>query len=252
MKALFSIILLLFSTNLIYSQNQDSLVFDYGNKMQLFKNISDQTFFLKKGNKIKYKKLKFVMPIWGYIQVLDENNSKFYIDDKGRRQKKTKINLELCGTVENYTCEIKEINENYIITKDEIFIDHNNEKPPIVIDSIKKEGINKIYFSNNSRKIDYDGNDFMFNFTKTFPNAVIIEKGDKKGILFDGELNFFDEIISTKKWILKVSLNKKIGYYKITPIKYAELNDFIFGLAKFKLENGKTGYVDIDGKEYYD
>jgi len=27
---------------------------------------------------------------------------------------------------------------------------------------------------------------------------------------------------------------------------------FTFGLAPFKLENGKTGFIDKDGKKYYD
>ena len=245
-------IIIIFYSNILFSQDKDSLFFDFGDKMQVFKNIPSNTFSLKKGNNLKYKNLKFVLPLWEYIQVLDKNNLKFYIDKNGKKQKKTKIKLELCGTVPNYNCEIIEKNDKYIITIDETFYDSKNLVKAEVIDSISKREVDKIYFSNNSQKINYDENDFVFNFTKTFPFTAIIEKDNQKGILNNGKVIFFDEIISTKNWIFKIRVNNKIGFYQITETKYTELENFNFGLAKFKLENGKTGYVDVKGKEYYD
>lgn len=245
-------IIVIFYSNILFSQDKDSLYFDFGDKMQVFKNISNNTFSLKKGKNVKYKNLKFVIQLWGYIQVLDENNSKFYIDKNGKKQNKTKINIELCGTVPNYTCEIIEKKDKYIITQDETFYDFKNLVKAKIIDSISKRYVDKIYFSNNSQKINYDENDFVFNLTKTFPFAAIIEKENQKGILNNGKVAFYDEILSTNNWIFKIKIKNKIGYYEITETKYTELDNFIFGLAKFKLENGKTGYVDIKGKEYYD
>ena len=245
-------ILLIFYFSHSFSQDKDSLMFDFGENLKVYKNTNDTTFLLKKNNKIKYKKLKFVLPIWGYLQVLDENNIKFYIDKVGRKKNKTKIHLSLCGTVPNYTCEIKTENEKFIITKDETFYDYENKKPFEIVDSIKKEGIDKIYFTNKSQKIEYDENDFVFNMIKTFPYAVIVEKGTKKGILCNGNLSFYDEIFETNNWVTKVRIDNKVGFYNLTEIKYLELGEYNFGLARFKQQNGKKGYVDMNGKEYYD
>lgn len=251
MKTTLSILLILISS-FSYSQDIDSLLFEYGDNLKVYKNNIDGTFLLKKNNKVKLKKLKFVLPIWGYCQVLDENNNKFYIDEKGRKQKKTKIKLGLCGTVPHYTCEIKSDNEKYIITKDETLNDYKNKEPFEVIDSIKKELIDKIYFTNNLKVINYNENDFVFNFTKTFPYAVIIEKESKKAILCNGILRYFDEIFETKNWITKVRIDNKVGFYNLTQIKYKEIENYVFGLARFIEPNGRKGYVDINGKEYYD
>ncbi len=235
-----------------YSQEKDSLVYEFGENMTVYKSINDGTFLLKKKNKIKFKNLKFTLPIWGYLQVLDENNFMFYIDSKGEKQQRPNISLNVCGTVPHYTCEIKEDNDKYIITRDETFLDYENKIPFEIIDSIKKEGINKIYFTNNLQVIKYDENDFVFTFTNAFPSAVIIEREVEKGILHQGKLILYDEIFETKNWVTKVRLDNKVGYYNLTEIKYSHLEEFVFGLAKFKIENGKAGYIDMNGKEYYD
>ena len=99
--------------------------------------------------------------------------------------------------------------------------------------------------------MNISGNDFIFNATKVFPKALIIEKDGKKAIFYNNELSFFDEIIYDNG-IFKIKKNGLFGYYKITHPKYIQLNGFSFGLAKFKLENGKTGFIDNDGNEYYD
>lgn len=80
--------IIVFYSNILFSQDKDSLFFDFGAKMQVLKNIHSNTFSLKKGNNLKYKNLKFVLPLWEYIQVLDKNNLKFYIDKNGKKQKK--------------------------------------------------------------------------------------------------------------------------------------------------------------------
>ena len=196
--------------------------------------------------------MKFIYPTYGsYLQVLDKKNSYFYINSKGKKTKKVNISLGLCGTVPHYSYEIIETDEKYILTEDETFYDYNNLEAPIAIDSISKSNIKSIYFHNNERKINFTENTFVFNATKVFPQAIIVEKDNRKGILYQGELTFFDEIIYDNG-IFKVKQNGLFGYYKITQPKYKELNGFSFGLAQFKLENGKSGYIDNNGKEYYD
>lgn len=253
MKRLFILSLLLFLTNFSLAQSNDSLVFDeYGKNLSVYKNINNNTFYIKKRNRVIWKNLKFVFPLYGYIQVLSKNNEKFYLDQNGKKENKTKINISTCGTVPHYTCRIIEKNDKYIVTKDETFYDYNNEESAIEIESINENDVDKIYFTNFLQELNYDENDFIFVFSKYFPEAIIVEKNNRKGILYNHQLDFYDEIIQIKNWQIKIKNNGKIGFYGITNVKYSELEDFVFGLAKFKLENGKTGYVDVKGKEYYD
>jgi len=46
--------------------------------------------------------------------------------------------------------------------------------------------------------------------------------------------------------------NGLLGYYKLILIKYKKLDDFKEGLARFELPDGRKGYVDLKGNEYYD
>lgn len=251
MKQTLSIIIFIILSTNIYAQ-KDSLLYEFGKELMVYKSIDEQTFTIKKGNRIIWEKLKFIYPTYGsYLQVLDKKNSYFYINSKGKKVKKVNISLELCGTVPHYSYEIIETDEKYILTEDETFYDYENLEPPVAIDSINKSNIKKIHFHNNEQKISFTENTFIFNATKVFPQAIILEKENRKGILYQGDLTFFDEVLYDNG-IFKVKQNGLFGYYKITQPKYKELNGFSFGLAKFKLENGKSGYIDKDGKEYYD
>ena len=251
MKKTISIFALIFSLTNLFSQENDSFVFEYGRNLSVYKNPQNNTYFIKKNKRTIWKNLKLAFPYFqSFVQVIDKNNIPFIINEKGRRQKKVHIYLQSCGSVPHYTCEIKEVGTQYIITKDETFRDSDNKELPIKIDSINSVGIQKIYFSNNLREINYTSNSFSFILTEVFPYAVIIEKEQKKGILYKGNLTYYDEIIDTKNWILKVKLNGKLGFYNITDVKYIELGDISHGLARFRLENGKYGYVDKNGKSF--
>lgn len=250
MKQTLQVLLFIFLSTNLFAQ-KDSLLYELVH-MNVYKNTENQTYTIRKGNKTIWKNLKFIAPTYGsYLQVLDNNNASFYIDDKGRKSKNLHVNIGLCGTVPHYTYEIIETAAKYVLTENETFYDYDNLDPPIEIASINKEGIQKIYFYNNERKMQMTSNDFIFNATKVFPQALVIEKDNKKGLFYDNELTFFDEI-RYKDGIFKVKQNDLFGYYKITQPIYKELEEFSFGLARFKLANGKTGFIDKDGKEYYD
>lgn len=237
-------------TSTLFAQT-DSLVFEFGKDMTVYKDTESQTYTIKRGKKTVWKDLKFLYPTYGYLQVLDKKNSFFYIDDNGKKSETINISLGLCGTVPHYTYKIIETQDYYVLTEDETFYDYENLEPPVEKGSISKEGIQKICFYNNEREMNMTSNSFVFNATRVFPQAMIIEKGNRKGIFYDNELSFYDEIVY-KDGLFKVKQNNLVGYYKITEPKYEELAEFTFGLAQFKLENGKTGFIDKDGKEYYD
>jgi len=137
------------------------------------------------------------------------------------------------------------------LTENENFFDYEDKISPKIIDSIEIKGIDKINFLNKEKKIEFDGNSFIFNYTKVFPYAIIIQKGKQQGVLFENNLKYYDEV-TYDSGLLKVKIDNQIGYYEITDVKYKELEGFIFGLAKFKTFDGRTGYVDSNGNEYYD
>ncbi|SEA60138.1 hypothetical protein [Bizionia paragorgiae] len=250
MRILLTFVLFL---NLIsaFAQNNDSLVYEFGDKLKVYKDLNSQTFRIKKNDKkVVFKKLKFIEHLGEYLQVLDKNNIPFYINNKGKKKKKVNITLALCGTVPNYVYEIVEKNESYYLTENENFYDYEDKIPPKIIDSIEVKGIDKINFPNNENKIEFDENSFVFNHTEVFPHALIIQKGKKQGVLYQGKLTFYDEV-TYDSGLLKVKINNQLGYYGITKARYKELETFIFGLAKFKTFDNRSGYVDSNGKEYY-
>ncbi len=113
--------ILLFVYSVSFAHNDDSLVYKIGEKIEVYRNKNDNTFLIKKNNKIKFKKLKFVLKVWEYLQVLDQSNTIFYIDSNGNKREKTNIIMDVCGTVAHFTCAIKEQDDMYIITKNEYF-----------------------------------------------------------------------------------------------------------------------------------
>jgi len=243
---------LILSTISSFAQKKDSLVYEFGENLKVYKDLNSNTFNIKKNDKKAiFENLKFIEHLGEYLQVLDKNNIPFYINNKGKKEKKVNITLELCGTVPNYIYQIIENKGKYFLTENENFYDYEDKIPPKIIDSIEIKGIDKINFPNNEKKTEFDGNSFVFNHTKVYPNAIIIQKGKKQGVLYKNDLKYFDKV-TYDSGLLKVEINKELGYYGITKVKYKELEQFIFGLAKFKTLDDKIGYVDSNGKEYYE
>ena len=252
MKKSLLIIFILLNCNL-FSQQKDSLAIEFSDKIQVFKNLISKKYFIKKENKTVFGEIKYVQNLFGmYLQILDKNNTVFYLNTKGKKDTNLKINLGLCGTVPNYTYKVEESDKQFILTSNETFYDYGDKIPAIKIDSINKLQADKIYFSNNLNSISFTENDFIFSFTKTFPYALIVEKGNSKGILWNTKLSFYDEVIYDSQGIFKIKIDGKYGYFNITEINYKEIESFHYGLARFKTIDGKMGYVDINGKEYFD
>jgi len=87
MRILLTFVLFL---NLIsaFAQNNDSLVYEFGDKLKVYKDLNSQTFRIKKNDKkVVFKKLKFIEHLGEYLQVLDKNNIPFYINNKGKKKK---------------------------------------------------------------------------------------------------------------------------------------------------------------------
>lgn len=249
-KLLLHLIILI--TFFAHSQQKDSLKFQFGNNFSVYKKPEKKSFYITDVNhKIVFSKLKYVSHLGSYIQVLDKKNNLIFIDVKGQKAENLNFGYSMCGTVSNYIYEIIERNGYFIITQNENFFDYNDSEPPKAIDSVKSDGIDKIYFHNNNRKIEINANDYFASRTKVVPSAIIVIKNGKQGLLFKNELIYYEKV-EFEDGRFRIKLNGLLGYYQMLSPKYKELGNFNFNLARFKLPNGKYGYVDQRGNEYLD
>ncbi|AIM59810.1 MULTISPECIES: hypothetical protein [Cellulophaga] len=246
----FLIFILSISTMGSFAQKKDSLISAFGINLKLYKNRNTNTFEVHKNDeKVIFKNLKIAVRLNGFLQVLDEKNNMFYINEEGSKVEEANLIIEVCGTVPNYTYEIIKRDNTYIVTE---LVGYDGEENLAAkeIGSISAAGIDKINFSNGTKKVTFDANESMFYATETFLNAVLISKGKKKGVLYNNTVNYYDAVTAANG-ILKVQTNNKVGYYNITEVKYKDLAPFVNGLAKFTTTNNKTGYIDANGNEYY-
>ena len=81
---------------------------------------------------------------------------------------------------------------------------------------------------------------------------LVIDKGGKKGIVqSDNSIVYYDDV-QDDNFLPKVKKDGLWGYYQLTSeIKYKELDNFHYTLAAFELPNGKKGYIDVQGNEYF-
>jgi len=228
----------------VYGQEESIIPFyDIG----IYQNEKNNTFYIKDNKgKIKMRKIKFVNVANECLQILNRKNKIVYLDRKLNKIKyPEQLNIEVCGTVANYKVEILEQDENFIIKKTDNEIILGGEITSYTIDTISKKGINNIYFVNKEKIIRYDENFY-------YPETIIIEQNNKIIIRDNKSTEFYDEIDLSNPFRLKIKKNGLFGYYGITKEnKYKKLEQYVFNLAHFELENGKCGFIDNNGNEYY-
>ena len=232
-----------------FAQKKDSLISAFGTNLKLYKNTN--TFEVHKNDeKVIFKNLKIAVRLNGFLQVLGEKNNMFYINEEGTKVEEANLEIEVCGTVPNYTYEIIKRGNTYIVTE---LVGYDGEENIAAkeIGSISAVGIDKINFPNGTKKVTFDANESMFYATEIFLNAVLLSKGKKQGVLYNNTVRYFDAI-TYANGVLKVQENTKVGYYNITEVTYKDVEPFANGLAKFTTTNNKTGYIDASGNEYFD
>ncbi|MBL4745669.1 MAG: hypothetical protein JKY08_04815 [Flavobacteriaceae bacterium] len=210
------------------------------------KKINRLTVKNEKG-KIILENIKFIDYANNGFQVLNNYTEIEYYNAEMKKIKNapdTKIKYDdVCGNVTTYGLKIEENREFYFLKKaightNYDFQDYKN------IDSITREKVKSIYFLNRKRNLTYNENSQV-------EEDVIIDFGTHFGILSNKMgVQYFDSI-DLSKIPIKVMRNNRYGYYNICPIRYTELSPFEFNLAKFRDENNRKGYVDVNGNEYY-
>ncbi|WP_452222089.1 hypothetical protein [Lacinutrix salivirga] len=240
------IILIFFGMSILSFGQSDKLILTF-NEFTVLKDTVRNTFKIKdQNNKIVKKELKYVNYA-GYsnsLQILDGNYNLMYFDENLKQIEHPENEIiEVCGTVAYFKMKIIENNENYLIefTEDKSVYSEGIKKT--IIDTIAKVNIKDIYFANSKKEINYDEN-------FDFPTYLILDLGNKFGIKQNDTIEYYDSVDLKNPFAIKVQRKNLFGYYGITEIKFKELNEFKYNLAKFKSELGKKGFIDNNGNEY--
>lgn len=161
--------------------------------------------------------------------------------------------------------EIPAINRHYKIVKKaqnwELYMDEyiqisREERKNILIGTVSKSEVDRIYFYDNRHQLKYHSDCLL-------KNKIYYQKGSQYGVLGEIRCNdtcrlkrangtLFDSIKMVSDCMFKVKRNGLVGYLHITKIKYKNIGKYDKTLARFTLPDGRKGYVDSKGNEYYD
>jgi len=225
---------------------------NYFGDYYIFKNTKKNTFFITDENeKTVIKNLKYCEPLsMDFIQAIDKKNRIIYFDTNLNIVEYPKpLSLLVCGTVDYYNIKLIKKDNQYLVetTTNRTFT--GGENTTEITATIEDEGFDKIYFINKEQTLSFQGS---YPYTPTY---LFFEKDNKFGIIDKDNISLYDTIVISEtmfRKILKIGKSGFYNYYHISEkVKYKRLNDFVFNLAYFELENGKKGYVDLDGNEYY-
>ena len=220
-------------------------LFIEGKQYQIDKKANRLTVSNAEGE-ILLENIQFISQIYNGIQVINNKTEiEYYNADLHKLAHvpdQDSIN-ELCGNVTTYGLKIEDT-EKYFVIKKAVGFTNYNFTNYIAIDSVSKTKVKDLYFLNKKRVLEYDENMLK-------SELVIIDYGTYFGVLEDTYgIQYFDAVTPTEADI-KVERNGLYGYYNISGTKYVTLGPFKSNLAEFKDADNKTGYIDLNGNEYY-
>jgi hypothetical protein len=199
------------------------------------------TFTIKQGNEVLWTDAKFALPMGDCYLILTHTNEKILINYLGEKQ--THPSFYSCGRHGDYWIRYRTIVDSggwyFVMAHATNYSGRKSKESVTKTDSLPKKNFRDVYFYNHEKRISiYNKEDRI--------------KRGRKGIWFQGSLDWYDEIFYREGSLFRVEKNGCVGFYKITPIHYETIEDFDLGLARFTMKNGKTGYVDMKGNEYFD
>lgn len=210
----------------------------------IFKNLKTNKLTVKDENgKVLLNGVIYFSQIDGGFQALDDKCEIVYYNYQLEKlnQAPTPDFLGVCGNVPRWKVKIEEKTAYYTVQKLEGHNGNYNGSKWKNIDSISKSEIKDLYFLDKTKQIAFDGNFY-------FPETIIIDYGNRMGIRANKKTFVFDTVDISN---LKVTCNRLYGYFEKTKIKYKSLDDFNYNLAQFELSDGRKGYVDQMGNEYF-
>ncbi len=246
---LLAIVIALFGSK-AYSQTTDSLVYEF-QKIKIVKNLDTNYYTLSnKQSKKTIRKLKFIKRIAHYFQILDKNNTIYYLNEDFERKNTVEDYFGVCGTVPHYTLSIIESKDDFIIMGDETFYDSGNKIPAKKTLTISKKEADHVFFINGKSEFKYTENFGVGGTTVINPTTVIIEK-DGKYSFYGTKQKVYDSVSFNAYYpSIKTEKNKLFGYYTIVEPSYTKIGNFVYYLAKVQFVDGTDGFIDIEGNAY--
>ncbi|NND77218.1 MAG: hypothetical protein HKN39_03470 [Flavobacteriales bacterium] len=249
------------SHDTIFSQED---LFD-GNKIV---RSADDTYSIhdKNGN-LRFSDLRFAKSIsWEFAQILDQQGKIKLLNGELEQVEKAETPYGFCGTVPHYTMAIIEDGNDWVITADETFFDHDQKIPPKEIGRYSKENVDHLEFISGTHEFRYDSNFGIGATIPLEPRTVLARKNDKWAIpnysreysdeqfkeFHSNELSFIFDSVSILSNAIQTKIGDLYGYHGICTPKYTVLSPFDHHLARFELPNGLTGFISTDGIEYLD
>lgn len=217
----------------------------------IFQNTKKNTLFITdKNEETIIKNLKYWYQLSANdAQAIDKKNEIIYFDrELNILDFPQPINIGVCGSVDDFVLTLIKVNNQYHVetVRNSYFTEGGSTTH--ITATIEDEGFDNIYFINGEQTLRYDTN-------FSLPDYLIFEKNNKFGVIDKDNTFHYDAVHVSQtmfRTVLKVEKSGFFNYYHLSPnVKYKRLDDFEFYLAYFELENGKKGYVDLNGNEYY-
>ncbi len=196
---------------------------------------------------IKADEVQAIMPPSG---VFCDTGSMTYKADIVKRNHFIKVEAKIAYIDENIIKKYKDVDKTHTVIKvskskvDELFFKNNKNK--IVLETGDSKLKRTIYYKKDSKYGFWGSLSIDYKFVANRKNKIVYRFKKSKDRKRYDILKFKD-----KERIL-LGENALLGYYKLTPVKYKVLGDFEENLARFELPDGRKGYVDLKGNEYYD
>lgn len=230
-------------------QSKDKLLFSENN-YAVYQKTGTKTYYLKKGNKIIQKDLRFCRSVGNGFQVIDENGAMYFLDEKLKRKNTLKPTpFLLCGTVADYELRIKETADHFIIFQRETYFNRDGKIPPREMARISKKDADRVFFLNKKTVFNFTGDFNIGKLAKADPSIIAYIKNGRYFIWNDPAHDNYD-FIAFSQALAALKKGKLKGYYGLSAVKYTTLGSFDHYLAGIELPDGRKGYLDTEGNEY--
>lgn len=231
------------------AQSTDSTTY-LTEKLWVTQNLQTKAFtVIHRPTQKRYEHLKFVKVLYPQLQILDANNTMYYLETDGTLKEQVTTRLEVCGTVPHFIVWVTRTASSLEVWEDETFYDYDNQIPAKKTATIPLSEADTIVFINGKSRIDFTEN-FGIGINTTDPRMLILVK-DGQFFVPDHPNQTFDSIdFSNCEHSLKTEKDNRYGLLGIIGPIYKRIAPFEHYLAKAEKEDGTIVYIDLEGNEY--
>ncbi len=255
-------------------KSSDTAVYKSKN-FQIYKTEYKSYYVMQEGERI-YSNLKYATPYMAGIVVLDSHNKQKFLKIKQRvvNTQDEEGPLLLCGNSENTHLLTVQRKAGHLNIMAKVVSSYNQKRQlqkNTLIVSIPLSKADKIFFVNNRLELELEGDAISSLYLYFQKGKQFGFLGKIKSTYKNGHFNYmftksthrdlYDDMHSYSSGDMFLKKDALVGYYfrhenRMIPIKYKVLQSFYDNtngiLSRFELPDGRKGYVDTKGNEYYD